>query len=337
MDEIGQSDKAVLKAREGADGRRSREGALTQMDGRQLAVPGALLFAALCVACARQPAAPLPPSHRVLCTTFPMFLFARNVARGVEDVTVDIMLPAALGCPHDYVLTPGDMQKIAGAGLLVANGLGLEEFLGQPVAKANPGIRVADASRGVAGVIWLADDRQHEGAARIPNPHMFASPLLAAEIVGNIARSLSEWYPAGAPVFTRNAEAYASRLRTLAAECRSAAAGLHSRRIVTEHAVFDYFARDCGLEIAAVVEEAPGQEPEAARMLALVALIRRTGASALFTEPQYPARVGRTIAREAGIPAAELDPVASGPDDAPLDHFERAMRANFETLSRTLK
>ena len=266
-----------------------------------------------------------------------MFLFTRNVAAGREGVAVDIMLPPAMGCPHDYILTPRDMQKIAGADLLVANGLGLEEFLGAPIARANPAIRVVDASRGAGEIVWMADEHADGGSARVPNPHQFSSPRLAARIVGHIAAALSEMDPGGAAEYTRNAERYAQRLDTLASECVAVSQGLRSRKIVTVHAVFDYFARDCGLEIAAVVEESPGQEPAAARMLELVGLIRRTGASALFTEPQYPARIGRTIAREAGIPDAVLDPVASGPDAAPLDYYERAMRANFATLARTIK
>jgi zinc/manganese transport system substrate-binding protein/zinc transport system substrate-binding protein len=55
-----------------------------------------------------------------------------------------------------------------------------------------------------------------------------------------------------------------------------------------------------------------------------------------MTEPQYPPRLGQTIAREAGIGAGSLDPVASGPDDAPLDYYERTMRGNVAALRKAL-
>ena len=64
--------------------------------------------------------------------------------------------------------------------------------------------------------------------------------------------------------------------------------------------------------------------------------IRARQAGAVFTEPQYPPAVGQTIARETGLPVAVLDPVASGPADAPLDYYEQAMRRNLETLRATL-
>ncbi len=298
----------------------------------------AIASAAFLAACGRAPATSSQAAvHRVVCTTFPMFLFTSNVVAGRDAVAVDSMLPAAMGCPHDYVLTPQDMQKIAGADLLVANGLGMEAFLGEPIARANPRIRVVDASRRAGEILWMAGERAGDAGASVPNPHMFSSPRLAARIARHIAAALSGMDPQGAALYTRNADQYARRLEAVAAECEAVSGSLRSRKIVTVHAVFDYFARDCGFEIAAVVEEAPGQEPAAARMLELVSLIRRTGAAALFTEPQYPVRVGQTLAREAGIPDAVLDPVASGPDAAPLDYYEQVMRANFATLARTLR
>ena len=42
------------------------------------------------------------------------------------------------------------------------------------------------------------------------------------------------------------------------------------------------------------------------------------------------------IAREAGVPVAALDPVASGPDDAPSDYYFKTMRANLDALAATL-
>ncbi len=109
-----------------------------------------------------------------------------------------------------------------------------------------------------------------------------------------------------------------------------------SPKIVTQHAVFDYLARDSGLEIVAVVEEAPGQEPSPANMIRLAGAIRRAGARALFVEPQYPDKVGRTLAADAGIAAATLDPVATGPAGAGFDYYEQTMRRNLQTLKQVL-
>lgn len=278
------------------------------------------------------------PKHalHVLCSFFPVYEFTRLVAEGREGARVELMLPPALGCPHDYLLTPQDMTKIARADVFVANGQGLEEFLGAPLRRANPKVVVIDASAGIKEVIVNdpggVGDTHHHGV----NPHLFADPALAARMVRAIGEGLAAADPEGAALYRKNAATAAARLQKLAEDFKATVAGLPSRKIVTEHSVFDYLARGCGLEVVAVIEETPGQEPSAAGMLELVRRIKSAGAAAVFTEPQYPAGVARTIAREAGIPVAVLDPVASGPENAPLDYYETAMRKNIETLKKTL-
>ena len=308
---------------------------------RQIATAMSLMLAAALVAtgCGRASETPARGKElRVLTSTFPMTLFTRAVAAGREGIVVESMLPGSMGCPHDYVLTPEDMRRIADADVLVANGLGMENYLGAPVERANPHITVLDSSKGVAGRLRMtpeegAGDEHGHGEF---NPHLFASPRTAAAVVRNIAAELATVDPAGAEVYRRNAEAYAAKLDALADELAAAGKKLRLRKIVTQHAVFDYLARDAGLEIVAVIEEMPGQEPSAAQMLDIVKRIKAGGAAAVFTEPQYPPKVAETIAKEAGVPVAGLDPVASGPDDAPLDYYETVMRRNLDTLKKTL-
>ena len=283
----------------------------------------------------------------VLCTTFPIHQIARNVAQGREGVALHLMLPAGMGCPHDYALTPQDMRKLAAADVLVVNGLGLEEFLGAPVLAANPGIEIVDSSAGIRDLLEYAhdpheaeDERGHEDHDHAHphegvNPHLFASPRQAARIALNVAGGLSKADPEGAGTYFRNAQAYADRLNALADEMAAFGQTLKNNRIVEPHGVFDYLARDMGVEIAAVLRP-HGQEPSAAEMLELVRDIRAKQAGAIFTEPQYPAKIGAALARETGLPTATLDPVATGPDAAPLDYYETAMRKNMEVLRAVL-
>jgi len=265
---------------------------------------------------------------KVLATFLPMYIFAANVARDVPGVTVELLLPAALGCPHDYALSPGDMKRIAGADLLVANGMGQEEFLGRPVQAANPRIRVVESA---AGILPLPSG---PGPRAAPNPHTWVSPRNAARQVEAIGEALAAAYPAGADRFRRNAGAYAARLSALASGMEAAARRFRSRRIVTFHNAFDYLARDLGLEVVARIEDTPGQEPSAGQIARLVRLIRERRAAAVFAEPQYPERLAAAVAREAGVPLRVLDPVVTGPADPAA--YERAMRANLAVLADAL-
>jgi zinc/manganese transport system substrate-binding protein/zinc transport system substrate-binding protein len=101
------------------------------------------------------------PVRTILCTTFPIYQFTRNVAEGSASVSVNLLLPAEMGCPHDYALTPRDMAKIADADMLIINGLGMEEFMGKPVEQANPAILIVDSSLGIEELIQ-DDDHRHD-------------------------------------------------------------------------------------------------------------------------------------------------------------------------------
>lgn len=297
----------------------------------------------------------------VLVTTFPLHQITRNIVQNVPGIDVELMIPAQMGCPHDYSLTPQDMRKLGRADVLIVNGLGLEEFLGAPLKKANPRLKVIDSSKGINQVLQYTDseandagDQQQQarkGADRHknhahkdhdhehshgPNPHLFASPRMAALLADNIGKALATLHPDGAPYYTANAATYSQRLNQLADSFVELGKRLNNNRIVTQHGVFDYLARDMGLKVVAVVQAHAGQQPSAAEMLQITQAIKKNKAGAVFTEPQYPEAVGAAIAKEAGIVAARLDPVANGPEQTPLDYYEQTMRANLVTLEQTL-
>ena len=297
----------------------------------------------------------------ILVTTFPLHQITRNIVQNVPGVDIELMIPAQMGCPHDYSLTPQDMRKLGRADVLIVNGLGLEEFLGAPVKKANPRLKVIDSSKGISQILQYADGDAEENTSgdrqprkdggrderhahkedghdhnHGPNPHLFASPRMAALLADNIGKALATLHPEGAPMYRANAASYGQRLNQLADAFVELGKRLNNNRIVTQHGVFDYLARDMGLNVVAVVQAHAGQQPSAAEMLHITQAIKKNRAGAVFTEPQYPEAVGAAIAREAGIVSARLDPAANGPEQAPLDYYEQTMRSNLVILEQTL-
>jgi ABC-type Zn uptake system ZnuABC Zn-binding protein ZnuA len=264
---------------------------------------------------------------RVLTSFLPMEIFTRNVVGDTPGVTVESMLPASMGCPHDYALTPGDMRKIAAADLFVVNGLGMEDFLGEPVRRANPKVRIVETARAVLPI-------QEEHGHGEFNPHTWVSPRNAILQVRAIEKALTAARPAGAGAFRRNADAYVSRLTTLAEEFEAAAKTFRRRNIVTFHNVFDYLARDLGLTVVGEIETAPGQEPSAGEIRNLSRVIRERKVPVVFSEPQYSPKLADALAREAGVPVRVLDPVATG--SPALAAYEDAMRRNLSTLKEAL-
>ena len=112
-------------------------------------------------------------------------------------------------------------------------------------------------------------------------------------------------------------------------------ASITSRKIITFHDAFGYFARAYGLEVVGVAVEAPGQDPSAQQIAELIDLITTTGVRAIFSEAQLPSKVLDQIAAETGATVlGSLYSDALGP--APADSYLGMMRANGAAIARAL-
>lgn len=274
---------------------------------------------------------------RVLASTFPIYLFTRNVARSRPNVRVELLIPAQTGCPHDYAPSPRDLQKLAQAQVLVINGLGLEDFLAAPLKKINAQAAVIDSSKGIDPLPLPPDMRPSERAGHGHhhggvNPHLFSGPRQAAAMVYNIAKGLAKVDPQGASAYQAAAEEYAARLLSVGRRLSAVGAGAARKGIVLQHDALAYLARNAGLEVMDVIQESEDVQPSAARLMDLARRIREQKPVLIASEPQYSDKIAQTLARETGVPAVRLDPVASGPANAPLSYYEAVMASNCQIL-----
>lgn len=296
------------------------------------------------IAEAASSAAESPANKNILVTTFPIYQITRNVAVGAENINLDLMLPANLGCPHDYALSPLEMQKIENADILIINGLGMEGFLHSALGRARSNIAVIDSSRGIDQLIAAhdnEDDHDHEEDDHGHhhgeyNPHLFTSPLMAALIAENIAAEMAQIDSPNAGIYNENGRKYAEKLRDLASTMKKGLEQVANNRVVEPHGAFDYLARDIGLEIVAEMQP-EGASLSASELLALLETVKHDNPAAIIAEPQYPERTGLVLSQETGLPMIRLDPVAGGPDDAGLDYYETVMRENMQTLITALE
>lgn len=259
----------------------------------------------------------------ILCTTFQVALLTRSVAQAVPGVRVDLLLSPNLGCPHDYMMTPQDMLRISSADVLIINGLGMEDFLQKPLQENKVSAKIVDASQGIEGLL--------KG-----NPHFLTSPRLAGVAAARIAASLSEIDPVHAELYKTNASRCSQRMEALQVELQTASQTFTHKAIVTQHASLDYLTRDLGIEIAAVVQDHPGQEPSSSEMQSIVQTIKDRQIPVVFMERWTASRACAVIANEAKVPVAILDPVVSGPENASLDFYETMMKANLDALKANM-
>ena len=260
----------------------------------------------------------------VVTSFYPMYVMTANIVKDVPGVELASLAPPFSGCLHDYQMTPQDMKTLSRADVLVANGAGMESFLGD-AARQNPKLTVIDASRDIDLIV----------SQGTPNPHIFAGISGAMAQVRNIAAGMEKADPAQAKQYRKNAGIYLARLDSLKNRMHLALRDVKNRDIITFHEAFPYFAREFGLNILAVIEREPGSEPSAGDLAQTIGIIRKNKVQAIFAEPQYPAKAAQVIARETGVRLYFLDPAVSGPMEKGA--YIKIMERNTATLSEALK
>jgi len=109
--------------------------------------------------------------------------------------------------------------------------------------------------------------------------------------------------------------------------------------MLSGHSSFLYFARDYGFEVLGIFGLDDGQTIGSGELARMIDAAKTQSASLIVTDPQYPAVVGETIARETGLPSCVFDAVAGGTllGEAARDDYLNRMDANLERLLKALE
>lgn len=203
---------------------------------------------------------------------------------GGEAIALDVLLPVGAE-PHGYQPSPQDLAELSQADLVFVNGLGLEEALMPTLASAVANEKIIAVSDGVEA-IELAGGENEAGQEHGLDPHAWTDPNNVMVWTDNIAAALAAADPAQKDGYESRAAAYGQQLTALDAWIRQQVAQIPDgkRKLVTDHAVFGYYARRYGLEqVGAVI---PGfsalAEPSAQELAALEDAIRGLGVGAIF-------------------------------------------------------
>jgi zinc/manganese transport system substrate-binding protein len=221
---------------------------------------------------------------------------------------------------HTYQPRPTDLRVLAGAQVLVSNGLGFEGWID----------RLADAASFKGTRIVASKD-----AAAGPDPHCWQDVACARRYVANIEAGLAAADPANAAFYRERATAYDARLAALEAWVRGEIATVPEdrRRAITGHNSFHYFARAYGVRFEAPRGYSTDSEPSARDMALLIRQVREQKIKALFIENMTNPVLIDEIARDAGATVGpRLYSDALSKPGGPAATYEAMMRHNVTAL-----
>lgn len=273
----------------------------------------------------------------VVCTTYPVYLFASAVTEGVEGVTVERLDTGSTSCLHDYSLTVNDMKKLEKADVIALNGAGLEEFMEDALSTSDA--LVIDCSEGVELLENLSHyhdehDHSHDGHDHGHyDPHYWLDLGNAEIMVYNIASGLTGLDAANEAAYAANAgeaalliEMWDQNLREAMPEISGNIPGL-----ITFHDGFQYLAHAYDLPLLEAIEEEAGSEASAKEILEITQLVREHEIPVIFTEVNGSDATANAIARETGCAVSQLNMLMDGPD-AQLSNYLEGMGNNLSAI-----
>jgi len=272
----------------------------------------------------------------VVAGFYPLEWAAQRV--GGDRVDVSSLTPPGAEA-HDLELAPQDVAAVGEADLLVYLD-GFQPALDEAAESEAAGSawdagQAADLTRPAAedGHEGEAAEEHAEHADDEPlDPHFWLDPVRLAAVGDALAERLTELDPDGAATYEENATALRADLEALDAEMRAGLADCAVDTIVTSHDAFGYLADRYGLEVVGVSGLSPSQEPSPAQLAEISELVRERGVTTVYTETLADPAVAETVAAEAGVRTAVLDPLEGLTDESAGDDYLAVMRENLATL-----
>ncbi|HXV34940.1 MAG TPA: metal ABC transporter substrate-binding protein [Gaiellaceae bacterium] len=246
----------------------------------------------------------------VVAGFYPLAFAAGEV--GGDGVEVVNLTPVGAE-PHDVELSPQDVERIRSADLVLSVGGGFQPALEEAAA---------GAAGTVVDVLDAVEVREEDGSV---DPHVWLDPVRFAQVVERIGAELGGEAPA---------RQLASQLRALDGEYHEGLADCERRELVTAHDAFGYLGDRYGLEVIPIAGLAPEVEPTPRDLEEIAALVADRGVTTVFVETLLSPEIGETVAREAGVETAVLNPL-EGLTEEELDRGENyfsVMRSNLEAL-----
>lgn len=252
----------------------------------------------------------------VVSAIYPLAFITQRV--GGDQIDVQDLTPTGAE-PHDVELTPQQVVTLSGADLIVLIGGGFQPSIEEALGSADGAI--LDARDAVAEELLEGD------------PHLWLDPILLAKVADSVAEALSELVPEDAEDFRDRAAELRRELEAVDALYRETLDDCERSEMVTAHDAFGYLAARYDLEQIPIAGIDPAAEPSAGRIAEIAELARERSVTTIFTESLVSPRVAETVAAEAGVATAVLDPIESEPEDADLIS---AMEGNLEVLAKAL-
>lgn len=255
-----------------------------------------------------------------------------------EAVTTYCLLPAGVRY-RDYEPTPEDAKALAGAALLVVNGLDLEPSLEPLSLEAGFSGEVVVAGEGFPLLNTegaLQDPDTEPGTDQgVPDPYAWHDPRNVRTYVQTIALALSDLLPARVAEIDAQLRVYLQQLDAAHAYAEEQFAPLsgNRRHLATSLDFLGYLAHAYQFTLVPVPGPGTGLQPSTPAAQMLADGYRQLGYPAVFVPADAGSRTLRFIAAESDVAIVASLSEGPGTGETYLQNF----RNNVEAIAKALR
>ena len=300
-----------------------------------------LIAALLCLClmlcgCTAQPEKPHDETKlQIVCTSFPAYDFAREIAGDRAELTLLIKPGSEV---HSYEPTPKDMIRIQESDLFICNGGESEQWaktLITPELNTIYMMGCVDTVEESADGIYNAEDGEPE-----LDEHVWTSPLNAIKISEEICNALCKLDADNAEAYKTNFTAYKAQLMALDREFRQVIknSGKHTL-VFADRFPMRYFALEYGLDCYAAFPGCSSEtEPSAKTVAYLIDRVREDKIPAVLYMEFSNQKMADVICEDTGckkLPFYSAHSVSAEQFEQGVSYLD-LMRINLNSLKEAL-
>lgn len=300
-----------------------------------------LIAALLCLClmlcgCTAQPEKPHDETKlQIVCTSFPAYDFAREIAGDRAELTLLIKPGSEV---HSYEPTPKDMIRIQESDLFICNGGESEQWAKTLITPELNNIYMMDCVDTVeesADGIYNAEDGEPE-----LDEHVWTSPLNAIKISEEICNALCKLDTDNAEAYKTNFTAYKAQLMALDREFRQVIknSGKHTL-VFADRFPMRYFALEYGLNCYAAFPGCSSEtEPSAKTVAYLIDRVREDKIPAVLYMEFSNQKMADVICEDTGckkLPFYSAHSVSAEQFEQGVSYLD-LMRINLNSLKEAL-
>ncbi len=286
--------------------------------------------------CTAQPEKPHDETKlQIVCTSFPAYDFAREIAGDRAELTLLIKPGSEV---HSYEPTPKDMIRIQESDLFICNGGESEQWaktLITPELNTIYMMGCVDTVEESADGIYNAEDGEPE-----LDEHVWTSPLNAIKISEEICNALCKLDTDNAEAYKTNFAAYKAQLMALDREFRQVIknSGKHTL-VFADRFPMRYFALEYGLDCYAAFPGCSSEtEPSAKTVAYLIDRVREDKIPAVLYMEFSNQKMADVICEDTGckkLPFYSAHSVSAEQFEQGVSYLD-LMRINLNSLKEAL-